>query len=146
MLGEVNILSLVIPSAIALIGIAIGHFLLRRSTRESNNTDAFTVVTDKLMVLVNNAEARIIKLEERVKELENALTAQESENKALHLENTGLHREIAEVKAELGEVKRLNNSLSSYVEKLIRHWPQGITMPEPDEDFDWESATLSSHS
>lgn len=152
-----RILPYIIPSTLALIGVLVGHIILERKARrealvadEANDTNAFDVVTNKLMALVVKAdqdikEARaqsakdIADLKAELTQVKAHLAEREQENSQLHHELSELHKQNAGIQRELGEVRRVNVGLGAYVGKLVKAWPIGIALPTPDDPIDFAS-------
>lgn len=119
------LLAIGIPSVISLVGVIWGAAWLRKSNKESNDNSAFKTITDQLFR--DNADLReqLGAVKTRVTELES--NKRDNERRIGHLED------------ELRDSKEANGRLARYVKKLIRLWPSGTSLPEPDEGIDWES-------
>lgn len=119
------LLAVIIPSIISLLGVLAGVTYLRKSNKESNDTSSFKTITDQLFR--DNADLREqlggVKL--RVNELER--TKKDNEERIEHLED------------ELRGAQEANSKLSRYLKKLIRHWPTGTSLPEPDDSLDLDA-------
>lgn len=122
----------VIGAAAALISSIITAVLVRRSNKESTGVALFEVATQGLKALIDSAEARIKALEDEVSQLK----AERIENK-IKIEE--YETKVDTLSDEVGTLKQLNTSLRRYIAKLVRSWPQGISLPEPDEPVTWEN-------
>lgn len=131
------ILPVAIPSLIAIIGSIIAALIASRRGKESNNTDAFEVVTKQLFQLNTDLRTDVDKLKSEVDDLKKLNIAKDEENASLHHENSSLHEEIGVIRDELAEVKRRGGAVANYLGKLMRAWPPGIPMPPADEKIDW---------
>lgn len=125
-----QLLAIGIPSVIALVASVIGYFLLRRSSKESNDTNAFSAVTDQLFALNKVLTEKLTALELKVTKLEADKVQHEQEN-------TELRRKLETVEAELRDVRVVNGALGRYLGKLVRLWPVTVTLPQPDEPVTW---------
>ena len=128
--GVEGSLPIIIPSVIALLASIVGYFLLRKSSKESNDTNAFSAVTDQLFRLNESLGKKIEDLERKVTSLEALATATEAEKDALKLK-------LDLEEAKLRDTKVVNGALGRYLGKLIRLWPEGTTLPLADEPVDW---------
>lgn len=135
----VNILSVAIPSVIAVVGVLISAWMLRRSSRESNkntatanDTNAFKVVTDQLFA--DNAALRedVNGLKEEVKQLREAVQAKDS--KIEQLED-----ELEDTDSKWRHQIDITRQLANYIRRLIAAWPKNAgPPPAPEPPIDWE--------
>jgi CHASE3 domain sensor protein len=128
--GVENLLPIIIPSLIAMAVSVVGYFLIRKSSKESNDTNAFSAVTDQLFRL-NESLGR------KIEELEKKVTTLESLAAAVEAEKDGLKLKLDAVEAELRDMKVVNGALGRYLGKLVRLWPTGTTLPQADEPVEW---------
>ena len=123
------------PAGAAVIAAVVASLItaafLRRTGKEQNDTSAFTAITDKLFRLVEEAEERIANLEGEVKELK----LERAENRRLITESED---RVDNLEGEVKSLRGVNGRLSRYVGKLVRNWPQGEHLPEPDEPVTWD--------
>lgn len=110
----------------AVIGALLGSLLLRRTGKESNETNQFTSITNALFKRAEQQDKDMADMRVEITELKKQYTAQAAE-----LGN--VQRELDDEREATKELKRVNASLVRYVSKLSRLWPQGTTLPEPDE-------------
>lgn len=120
------ILALVGAPVLSVIGVLIASAFTRRTGRESNDTDAFTAITNVLMKQVGDLTTRVESLEK--------------DNKAQKLELDSAREEVRTTREEAekarGEANRLGirvTSLERYVKKLVGEWPLGTPLPTPDD-------------
>lgn len=125
-----DLLPVVIPSLIALLASFLGYFLLRKTGKESNDTNAFKVVTDQLFALNLVLSEKLTLVEKKVLDLE-------ADKAARLLEKDALEGKLEAVEDELRDLRVVNGALSRYLGKLIRLWPVTVTLPEPDEPVTW---------
>lgn len=121
-------LAILIPSLLGIVAGLGGSFLLRRSTKESNETDAFSAVTDQLFKLNDD-------LREDVDALKTEVATLKEERGTLRQENSTLRGELDQVRTELDSVKEANGSLAAALKNFIAAWPIGFSMPEIN--YDW---------
>lgn len=119
------ILPVVIAGVAAIVGSLITAYLLRRSNKEANDTNAFKVVTDQLFAL--NKELKL-ELDEVKSELSEVRATQEEQA-----------QQLKEARQGWSAARRVNASLAGYIKKLLAAWPVGSTPPAPDEVLDWEA-------
>lgn len=132
------ILSIGIPSAIALVASWIGATLLRRSNRESNqntadanDTNAFKVVTDQLFA--DNAVLRgeLGELRGEVKELKELVESKD-------VRNAELEGELEDTNRSLRHQVNITRQLANYIKRLISQWPATAgPPPAPEPPIDW---------
>lgn len=108
----------------AIVGSLITAGFLRRSSKETNDTNAFKVVTDQLFALNKEFRVEVDELKDKVKALEGTVTLQE--------------RELGILRSENGELRRKNRSLAEYVKLLLAAWVGTTPPPPPDDDLKWE--------
>lgn len=118
------LLSIVIPSLIAVGGVVLSAIYIRRSSREANQntananeTNSFKVVTDQL--LADNAVLRgeMGEIREKVKELEESIKTKD-----------------ATIEGQRNDMRQL----ARYIKRLLAHWPANTgTPPAPEPPFDW---------
>ena len=125
-----QILAIAIPSLVALFASVVGYFLLRKSSKESNDTNAFSAVTDQLFALNKILTDKLMDLEKKVLSLEADKALREHENDALK-------DKLDAVESELRDVRVVNGALGRYLGKLVRLWPVETTLPQPDEPVTW---------
>lgn len=102
----------------------ITALFLRRSSRETNETNAFDVVTKQLFKM-NEAQGLDIKeLKAEVKELRVS-----DKEKGIRIEK---------LEIELGSSKKAARNLAGYIRLLIQRWPGPEAPPTPDPPIDWE--------
>ena len=126
-------LSILVPSALAVLGVWISSMYLRRSNKEGNNTNAFQAVTDQLFKLNAGLTARVEELDKELKQVKVDMAAKDERIERLEdeLEDTDKkwRRQI--------NVTRL---LANYIKRLISHWPSNVgPPPAPEPPMDWEA-------
>lgn len=126
-----QLLPIIIAAILTFTASVVAAFLIRRTGKESNETSTFDVVTNKLFALVEDADQRIKALEEEVKELK----AERKDNLRIIQEYEGRVEVLA---GEVETLRGVNGRLSRYLGKLVRAWPQGEHLPEPDEPVTWD--------
>lgn len=126
-----NLLSIVVPSLIAVIGVVLAARWVRQSSRESNSTesrktdnDAFKIVTDQLFALNEDLQTR--------------LTAVENEVKVLKAEKTALEAELESTEQKWQMQIAITKQLANYIKRLIAKWPANAgPPPSPQPPIDW---------
>lgn len=126
-------LNWLIPAILGLSAGVVGSLLMRKTNKESNETDAFEVVTRQLFQLNTDLRTDVEKLEKRVGRVE-------EERDAAKQENADLRGQLDDVREELSEVKEVNGSLARNIAKLVGAWPTGYALPELD--YDWRKHLL----
>lgn len=121
---------IIIAAVLTFTASVIAAYLLRRTGKESNTTNTFDVVTDKLFDMIKLADERIDGLEQEIAELK----AERKENRKVILEYEG---RVETLEGEVETLRVVNGRLSRYVGKLVQAWPQGEHLPEPDEPVAW---------
>lgn len=122
-------IALLSPVLAVITGIIASYFL-RRSAREANNNtreanttsgeqNEFKLITDALFKRADLQDVEIATLKRQFGE------------QSIELEV--VRAELEAEKNSTKDLKRVNASLVRYVSKLTRLWPQGTTLPEPDE-------------
>jgi len=86
-----SVLSVAIPSFIAVVGSIIAAIYVRRSNREQNDTNAFQAVTDQLFKLNGELRTDLTEVKHKVIALEAAVAAKDAQIERLEtdLEDTG---------------------------------------------------------
>lgn len=118
-----SILAIVFPIIGLVAGSVVTALFLRRSSKEENDTNAFKVVTDQLFALNEDLREDLTNVKKQVAVLETTVATQATE--------------LRTVQAERDSLKEVNGQLSRYLGKLVRLWPRGEHLPEPDEDVTW---------
>lgn len=134
-----TILSVAIPSIIALIGVVLANWWLRRSQREANkntatanDTNAFQVVTDQLFKLNGELASKLDAVEKKVKTLEDAVAAKDQKIETLE-------EELEQTDGQLRRQMDIARQLANYIKLLITRWPANAgPPPAPDPPIDWE--------
>lgn len=139
----INFLSIALPSLIAVGGVWITAAYLRRSNRERNQNDrdiaeetndqnAFKVVTDQLFRLNDGIRLEMDELRKKVVALEGLVT---EKNERIQ----GLESEIEETNLALRHQVDVGRQLANYIRRLITFWPTDAgPPPAPEPAFDWE--------
>lgn len=134
----IQLLSIIIPSVIAALGVGLGAYWLRRSNREANqneakegDTNSFKVVTDQLFRLNEDLAKQVGTLNTRVQNVEAELQVERNKNNALseELEDTG---------QKLKSSRLVVVHLANYIRQLISNWPGSTPPPAPHPPIDWE--------
>ncbi len=115
----------IIAGLTALLVSLLTAFFLRRSSRESNDTNAFKVVTDQLFALNDELREKVGTLEVDLREVKRQFAEQQ--------------KELDQAKTERDAAKRVNAGLAAYIKKLLSAWPTETSPPSPDYPVDWES-------
>lgn len=134
-----QILSVAIPSVIAVIGVWLSALYLRKSQRESNvntananDTNAFKVVTDQLFA--DNAVLRgeLAELREEVTALKESVATKD--------ETIGrLEDELEDTDNKWRRQIDITRQLANYIKRLITYWPaEAGPPPAPEPPIDWE--------
>lgn len=134
-----NLLSIIVPSLTAVIGVIVAAFWLRQSNREQNKTeqtksgnDAFKIVTDQLFELNNGLRADMDNLKKTVFELQDKLRDRDQEV-------TRLEAALEETDQKWRHQITVTGQLANYIRRLISAWPAaGGTPPTPDPPIDWQ--------
>ena len=134
-----EILSIVIPSLLAVIGVLGSAFYLRRSQREANNntaeandTNAFKVVTDQLFADNKLLRDDVNGLKEEVRQLKDAVANKDEKIGALE-------EELEQTDARFRHQMDITRQLANYIKRLISHWPlEAGPPPAPEPAIDWE--------
>lgn len=121
---EFNILQIIIPAMAATIASLITAFFLRRSSKETNDTNAFKIVTDQLFKLNGELRTELDEVKTKLNKVEATVDAQE--------------RELYTTRTELEESRRVNRGLATYIKALLAAWPVGTNPPAPDPTVDWQ--------
>lgn len=119
-----GLLPVIIPLVTAIFGSIITAGLLRRSSKEANDTNAFKIVTDQLFALNKSLSDKVASLEGEV----TTLTKADKDKEA----------RIETLEGALDTSKKVSRSLAGYISLLIRRWPGTDAPPVPDPPFDWE--------
>lgn len=137
-----GLLSIAIPSLIALIASVIGYLLLRRSQAEknridlelgsdANDTNSFKTVTDQLFRLNDDLRGDIEKLRVEV----STLMVEVASYKA---QIGQLTEDLEETDQKLRSQLSITRQLANYIKRLIASWPAGAgPVPNPDPPIDW---------
>lgn len=128
-----SVLSVAIPSFIAVVGSIIAAIYVRRSNREQNDTNAFQAVTDQLFKLNGELRTDLTEVKHKVIALEAAVAAKDAQIERLEtdLEDTG---------SKWREQLSISRRLANYIKLLITAWPSmDVPPPAPDPPFDWEA-------
>lgn len=144
-----SLLSILIPSAIASVGVLVSAWFLRRSARERNNNDlnvakdvndttAFKVVTDQLFALNGELRDELEKVKKEVAELKGTVEARDDLI-------DGLERDLGVANTDLAEANKMlqfqigvTRQLANYIKRLIAAWPTSNgPPPPPDQPIEW---------
>lgn len=131
-----NLLPIIIPAVITIVGSIITAIIVGRRNKEANNTDAFQAVTDQLFELNKDLRTDVENLKKEVADLRTDNEAKDAENATLHHENGELHEEVGKLRDEVAVMTKANGALLNYARKVIRLWPAGTTLPSPDEPIE----------
>lgn len=119
-----NLLPLLGPALVAAVVSIITALFLRRTSRESNETNAFKVVTDQLFALNKTLQ------EEQIQ--------QAAEIRALRKADSDKEQRIERLEEELDISKKVARALARYIGVLIQRWPGDSPPPPPEPPIDWE--------
>lgn len=122
-------LSFVLPALLGFISVLVAQAVTRRSQREQNQNTGTANETTQFEAITNALFKRVEALEKTVKSLEDANAEAKA---ALALKD----RENDLILDELADMRRVNGALIRYIKKLTRAWPNGTTLPSPDEPLD----------
>lgn len=134
-----ELLSIIIPSALAAIGVLASAIYLRHSQREANknaaeanDTNAFKVVTDQLFADNKLLRDDVNGLKEEVKQLKDAVANKDQKIDALE-------EELEETDSKFRHQLDITRQLANYIKRLITFWPlEAGPPPSPEPPIDWE--------
>lgn len=119
-----SLLPIIIPAAVGILASLITAVFIRRSSKESNETNAFKVVTDQLFALNKELRGEVDTLKGQVHDLRTADAQKESRIELLEI--------------ELGTAKKVAQHLARYIGVLIAAWRGETPPPDPEPPIDWE--------
>lgn len=120
-----GLLPVIIPLVTAVLGSLITAGLLRRSSKEANDTNAFQVVTTQLFKLNSELRTELDEVKLEVKELRKADFEKEAR--------------IESLEEDLGTSKKVARALARYIGVLIQAWQGDAPPPQPDPPIDWQN-------
>lgn len=118
------LLPVLIAAGAAVVGSLITAWLLRRSSKEANDTNAFKVVTDQLLELNTAFRSELDTVKKELAEVKTKVALQE--------------KELEAARAGQDAARKVSASLAAYIKKLLASWPVGSTPPGPDDVLDWQ--------
>lgn len=118
------ILPILIAGAGSVVGSLVTAWLLRRSSKESNDTTAFKVVTDQLLALNSTFRTELDVVKKELAEVKTKVALQE--------------KELDAARKGQDAARKVSASLAAYIKKLLSAWPVGNTPPGPDDVLDWQ--------
>jgi uncharacterized protein YlxW (UPF0749 family) len=113
--------ALALPVLTALVGGGVGAVLTRKSSRETNVTNAFNVVVTQLLSVNDSLRKDVEQLKREVGDLTNKYNTSESE--------------VRNLTDRVDELTEANRTLARQLSLLVASWPAGTAMPPISDDW-----------
>lgn len=113
--------ALLVPVLAALGGGAVGAVLTRKSSKETNVTNAFNVVVTQLLSVNDSLRKDVEQLKREMSEVQGKYNTSESQVRAL--------------RDELEGVRDANRMLAEQLGLLVTAWPTGTLMPPISDEW-----------